>query len=310
MLPNTNIFKPLDAQQSDRISLQALTPDQILPYVQAVSQCTSFRMGPFLVHYYSGHAIVVGYPLDEDFSPENMQESWCQEKLQNSLSEQLSILMQAPSIERLSVLAPVLARLSPENATVTHDNYYFLSLPLQDAVLQNVHSMCRRAEPHIIIEQSHGEGAWSGAHQELMLHYIRRQDISKEMSSIFQSLGLYCRHAPQVRLFSAYDRQSGELLACTVGDFTSLRTAFYMFAFRKPSAHPGTAEALLMALLEEAQQRGYTSCNLGLGINKGIQFFKEKWGAVPTLPFIQCSWLQAEQKSKKQSTHWLARLFS
>ncbi len=310
MLVNTHIFKPLDAQQSEYVNLQAVTPDQVLPYVHAVSQSTSFSMGSFLVHYHSGHAIVVGYPLDEDCSPESIQESWYQDKLQNSLEEHLRKLMQEPSIERLTVLAPVRPHIVPENATVANDNYYFLSLPLQQSALQNVHSMCRRAASYISMEQSHGEGAWSGAHQELMLHYIRRQDISKEMSSIFQSLGLYCRHAPQVRLFSAYDKQSGELLACTVGDFTSLHTAFYMFAFRKSSAHPGTAEALLMALLEEAQQRGYTSCNLGLGINKGIQFFKEKWGAVPALPFIQCSWLQAEQKSKKQATHWLARLFS
>ncbi len=307
---NSTICTQLTTQQSNHISLQAMTPDQLLPYVHAVSQSTSFTMGSFLVHYHSGHAIVVGYPLDENFQPENMHTPRYQEQLQLALGEQLQLLMPTPSIERLSVLAPVRAHVIPENATILHDNYYILPLPLQHSTLQKVHSTCRRAAPYITIEQSHGESAWSSAHQELMLHYIGRQGISKEMSSIFQSLGLYCRHAPQVRLFSAYDTQTGELLGYTVGDFTSLHTAFYMFAFRKPSAHPGTAEVLLMALLEEAQQRGYSSCNLGLGIHKGIRFFKEKWGAVPALPFIQCSWLQAEQKPKNQATHWLARLFS
>jgi len=34
-----------------------------------------------------------------------------------------------------------------------------------------------------------------------------------------------------------------------------------------------------------AQSEGKKTINLGLGINKGIRQFKEKWGGVPFLPY-------------------------
>ena len=70
-----------------------------------------------------------------------------------------------------------------------------------------------------------------------------------------------------------------------MADFGAGEYAFYLFNFRSPEAAiPGTSDLLLHALIREAQERGKRYLNLGLGINKGVAFFKEKWGARPFLP--------------------------
>ena len=46
---------------------------------------------------------------------------------------------------------------------------------------------------------------------------------------------------------------------------------------------PGASDLLLNELVTIAQQKGKRFINLGLAINKGITFFKQKWGGVPFL---------------------------
>ncbi len=310
MPQHSPLHTPLSAMHAQQYSLQALVPEQLIPYVQAVSAATSYSVGNFLVHENAGHATLVAYDCS----------SWPAHAFSLAPDHEAQLhlciqhLQQSPHIEHITVLAPLRPPLhphcTPHETTCYNDAYYFLPLPLEEKNLPHVLSMCRRALAHLRIEQSQGEHAWTGAHQELMLHYVSRQGLSKEMSSIFQRVGMYCRNVAQARLFSAYDVHSGALMGCTVADFTSLHTAFYMFAFRHPKATPGTAEALLMALLQEAAQRGYGSCNLGLGIHSGIRFFKEKWGAQPLLPLVQSSWRVADVQKTKKPSHWLARLFS
>ena len=63
-----------------------------------------------------------------------------------------------------------------------------------------------------------------------------------------------------------------------------------MFAFRRPDAPPGCADALLAALMEEGVRRGHGCMNLGLGIRPGIEFFKKKWRAQRGLPYYERTW--------------------
>lgn len=75
-----------------------------------------------------------------------------------------------------------------------------------------------------------------------------------------------------------------------VGDYSALSTAFYMFAFRQDDCPPGVSDALLRALADEAERRGQSTLNLGLGIDGGITFFKKKWGAFLAMPHLETSW--------------------
>ncbi len=304
----------------EQATLQASTPDQLLNYVHAVSGAQSHILGNYMWHLQGEHAILVGYNLEE---PQNT----------TSLDAAVQHICSLEHIQHITVLAPIRPLCAPDTTHSTNDAYYFLDIPFSAQHQHNVRGMIQRAHQHIYITQHNEEETstlsaniptgWTSAHQELMLQYINRSDVSKEMGAIFQRLGMYCRQAPQVKIFSAYDKETHALLGCTVGDFSSLQTAFYMFAFRSPTAPPGVAEALLYALLQEAQERGYSSCNLGLGIHDGIRFFKEKWGAKPSLPLVQTSWSltplvassinsssNAASGNPSKVKHWLQRLFS
>ncbi len=280
-------------------SLLAKTPDQLLPYVQAVSEVTSFLMGNYVVHHKDGHYIIVGYSLQEH---DNTQD----------LEHVIAHISQLPQAEHITLLAEKKPQVSLQNTAVnfTEDAYYFVDLPHDITLCKNAYYMCQKTNKCIFIQKEYGEKAWTSEHQELMLQYICRPTVSKEMGSIFQRIGMYCKQVPHACVFSAYDVDSNTLQAFSIADFTSLSTAFYMFAMRAPKAQAGVADALLQALLLEALERGYASCNLGLGINNGIRFFKEKWGAKPTLPLVQSSWNIGKNKQETKKTSWFNRLFT
>ncbi len=296
----------LSTQNLEQSSLQAYTPDQLLPYVQAVSEVNSFLLGDYIVHMSAGHAVLVGYALSHAHHTEQ-------------LDEVVEFLQNMREIQSITVLAPRLASCIPSHAVTTEDAYYFLDLPLSLTKQKNVSYMCQKAKKYVHIRKTFGTNKqeysqdskqktfWTQAHQELVLSYIQRPDVSTAMGAIFQRLERYCQE-PNVCLFNAYDNVSGELQGFCVGDYSSWQTALYMFAFRTQAAVPGVADVLLLALIEEAYERGYARCNLGLGINDGIRFFKEKWGARPSLPMFESTWQKQEQEQANSTKSWWSRL--
>ncbi len=292
-----------NSQALSYINAQALTPDQLLCYVSAVSGLQSELVGDYLIHTQNNNAILIGYNLQNANNTDALE----------SVIEQI---MQRHTIQNITVLAPVRPKNAPNSAISTEeDAYWFLPLPLT-TIKSKVRNMLARAKDKVIITQKSGQGAWTGAHHALMLQHIKNKSMNAAHSQILQSLERYLLTNPQAMLFSAYEKESEQLLACTIADFSSFSTAFYMFAFREEDAEqkvPGVADTVLFALLEEANNRGYSQCNLGLGINDGIRFFKKKWGAKPSLPFIQTSWTKKEDYEEKQEAKgikksWLARL--
>ena len=62
-----------------------------------------------------------------------------------------------------------------------------------------------------------------------------------------------------------------------------------MFNFRSESRYiPGASDLLLSSVIQQAIGEGKKYINLGLGINAGVTFFKEKWGGVAFLPHAFC----------------------
>ena len=122
---------------------------------------------------------------------------------------------------------------------------------------------------------------------------------------IFSHLESYAGSHPDVQLWAARHREDNSLQAFAVGDYASLTTAFYMFAFRRQDAVPGCADALLAGLISEAEARGHRRFCLGLGIDPGIRFFKRKWHAHPALPCLETGW---STRAATPGGGWFARL--
>ena len=163
--------------------------------------------------------------------------------------------------------------------------------------------MLRRAERDVEIRQEE----WGPEAASLAVAYCRARRLEQGTRFIYGRIGEYLSACPEARLFAARSRADGSLAACAVGDFSALGAAFYMFAFRRPDAPPGCADALLAALMEEGARRGHTVMNLGLGIGPGIEFFKKKWRARQSLPYHERRWRIAPARPVRRGL--LARIF-
>jgi hypothetical protein len=142
-------------------------------------------------------------------------------------------------------------------------------------------NMVRRAGRELTVEKSR---EFREDHQTLIDRFLRSREVEEGTGIIFSRIAPYLSSVPTARVFSARD-SGGRLAGFDVADFGAEEYAFYLFNFRsRDAAVPGTSDLLLHALIREAQEQGKRYLNLGLGINDGVVFFKEKWGARSFLP--------------------------
>lgn len=276
----------------------AMVPDQLLPYVRAVSGLASRPCGAGLLHHGAGYGVLVFYPPDVEDMPAG--------ELGPALDAAVLEALADESVRRITVQAPARPGCAPRDARESVDHFWQVGLPAPRPV-QKLGNMLRRAARELRLEQTGGKGCFGPEHEALCADFRRRRAGSLDAGSahIMTRLADYLDMSRDARLFSAR-WADGRLAGCAIGDFSALATAFYMFAFRARDAPPGTADLLLAALLEEAASRGHCRVNLGLGIGPGIEFFKKKWGAQSFLPCVESSW-QISRKTARSG--WLARIF-
>lgn len=270
-----------------QITAGAITPDQLIPYVKAVSGLESRMFGNCVGHYCEGQIVLIGYPIGKPLD-------------KNALDTAVAEALQMKGLQHITVLCAEKPSQTPENASVSEDAYWSLPLPLAP-YKQKLRNMLARAKRDITIEESGAESY--GQEQETIVNdFCSRRKLEPGMIHIFHQLKKYLAESPNARLFSARTKDR-KAVAFAIGDYSSFNTAFYMFACRLPSAPPGTADALLEAVAKGGEERGHGQLNLGLAVNDGIGFFKKKWGAERFLPCYEYGWdVQPEKKG------WLARL--
>lgn len=266
------------------ITGMAVIPDQLIPYVSAVSGLESSVIGSCLLHRGGSEAVLVAYPSHNPLDMEAANEA---------VAEALKI----DGIEHISVLAPERPALAPQDANVTTDSYWQIPLPYSKHG-QKLRNMLKRAARDLTITQESGSRAWSAEHGALAAEFCQhKKNLDAGARYLFGKLGDYVASAPDAIVFSARHKISNSLEALAIGDYTALETCFYMFACRKPEATPGAADLLLQNLAAEGAARGHARLNLGLGIDSGIEFFKKKWNAEKYPPLVETSW-NIKRKSK------------
>jgi len=255
------------------VTAQAQTPEQVIPYVCAVSDLKPRMLGPCLGYEREGEVVLVGYPLHDP-------------KDTGAMAEAVSLALRLPGLRRITVIGPARPPQAPKSAAIEEDWYYSLPVPASPPG-QKTRNLLRRAGRELTVERG---GAWGEDHAALVQRYLNERSLAAGIRHIYKRLPRYLAESSSSLLVSAR-LADGRLAALSVGEYASLATAFYMFSFRDPGiAPPGATDLLLAQLLEEASERGHTKMNLGLAVNEGIGFFKRKWGAVPFLPYVQATW--------------------
>ncbi len=273
-----------------RVTAEAVIPEQLVPYVSAVSGAKPRLTGNCVGFESEGKFVLVGYPLHDPLDREAMTEA---------VSEALKI----QELCRLTVIGPIKPPQAPASSLVTEDCYYSLPAP-HASPGQKLRNLVRRASRELIIERGRHCG---DDHLAMVQRYLDERHLATGTRHIFRQLPHYLAVSPGSLMLSGW-LADGKLAAFVVGDFSALRTAFFMFCFRDPGlAPPGSTDFLLAELLEEAHNRGQTLMNLGLGINEGVAFFKRKWGAVPFLPYVEVSWRPARPGLLKRLSNVFGR---
>lgn len=260
------------------VTAEAAVPEQVVQYV-----CSVAGLKPRMIHrcvgYESeGELVLVGYPLDDPLD-------------EGSMARSIDEALQIPGLRRITVIGPARPAVAPDGCIAEQDCYFGLPVPAPPPG-QKLRNLMRRADRELKIDRGN---PWDNEHMALVRRFLDGRSLSPASRHIFLHLPRYLEGSSGSVLFSAR-LKDGRLAAFSVGEFSALRTAFYMFSCREPElAPPGTADLLLFELLEEARRRGQVRMNLGLGVNEGVAFFKRKWGAKPLFPYVHVSWQPASR---------------
>ena len=259
--------------QLDFILEHAYIPEQMTSYVTAISAAEPFLFGNFLVYRKEEHVVFVGYPLREVFQEKRMKKALDEAVRRFNPSW---VALTAPSIP---------TSIHPQTPP-SSDQYYRLDLAAL-SVSQKVRNMINRAKRHLKVEK---RKTLDEGHHELVREFLTVHPVGQQTRFIFERIPDYVSSSATAWVYDARD-EKGELVAFDVAEMGPKHYAFYMFNFTSHNrVVPGASDLLLWEILLQAKREDKHYINLGLGINPGVSFFKEKWGGVPFLPYSSCSY--------------------
>ena len=261
----------ITAAQEDYITHYAHVPEHIPQYVTAVSQAEPFLFGDYLVYAKKGYLIVIGYPLKESFEGRRMQGA-------------LEDAVKRFKPEIVSLAAPTIPASMADCARFPHDHYYRLDLSSL-SISQKLRNMLKRAGRELSVERRH---RFDEEHRKLVADFLKTHPVDEATRFIFLRIDHFLSASESAWIFDARTER-GELAAFDVAEFKAKDYAFYMFNFSSDAFYvPGASDLLLFEVIQQAKVEGKKYINLGLGIDPGVAFFKEKWGGTAFLPYAFC----------------------
>jgi hypothetical protein len=270
----------ITAAQQDYIEDHAYVPEHIPHYVTAISTTEPFLFGDFLAYAKNGHLILVGYPLKEPFE---------EKRLQRALEDAVKRLKP----ETVSLTAPSIPSSINDRPHPPSDHYYRLDLS-STLVSQKLRNMLKRAGRELTVGKNK---FFDAEHRKMVDDFLRTHPVDEATRFIFERIGEYLSSSKTTCVFDARNKRN-ELVAFDVAEFKPRSYSFYMFNFTSDTRYvPGVSDLLLSEVIQQAKTEGKKYINLGLGINPGVTFFKEKWGGVAFLPYAFCLYHPSRRES-------------
>ncbi|PIV02700.1 MAG: hypothetical protein CO013_12820 [Syntrophobacterales bacterium CG_4_8_14_3_um_filter_58_8] len=261
----------ITAAQEEYIERYAYVPEHIPQYVTPISQTEPHLFGEFLVYAKKDHFILVGYPLNESFE---------EKRLERALEDAVKRLKPVS----VSLIAPAIPPSLQQGPHPPTDHYYRLDLSTI-SLPQKLRNMLRRAGRELSVGKN---PHFDQEHKKMVEEFLKSHSADEATRFIFQRIDTYLSSSKTASIFEARTGD-GDLVAFDVAELKPRDYAVYMFNFRSESRYiPGASDLLLSAVMQQAITEGKKYINLGLGINPGVTFFKEKWGGVVFLPHAFC----------------------
>jgi hypothetical protein len=259
-------------QEEAYILEKAYVPEHIVSLMVLISKGDPFLIEDHLGLVRDNWLILVGYPLDQRFSP-GRSEKIIERVLETFRPEILWFI--GPEIPAS------LLNTCQERET---DQYYRLDLE-KVKVKPSLRREVDKASQELTIERGR---SISKEHEALISELLKREKLPPRVRELYRAMPDYVGHSSTASVLNARNRE-GKLCAFYVVDLAAKGfTTYILGTHSKKNYAPHASDLLFFEMMALTREHGKSIIDLGLGVNEGIRRFKEKWGGVPFLNYEFC----------------------
>jgi hypothetical protein len=262
---------------------RAYVPEHIVSLMTLISKGDPFLIEDHLCLVKENWLILVGYPLDKNYSQERCGR----------------ILKQAVESFRpksLSFIGPEIPPLLLESCREREsDQYYMLDISKtqqKPSLLRVTH----QASKELTVERGN---SITGEHKALITELLKREKLPARIRELYLAMPDYVGRSSTAWTLNALDK-TRKLCAFYVVDLGAADfTTYVLGSHSKKHYLPHASDLLFLEMINLTREHGKKIINLGLGVNEGIRRFKEKWGGKPflTYEFCECRYGVAKKAS-------------
>lgn len=259
-------------EEDTYVLTRAYVPEHIVSLMTLVSKGDPFLIEDHLGFVKDNWLILVGYPLEGNFSQEK-----CERILKQAVDTFQPEVLWFIGPESPSSL------LNSCNERQT-DQYY--TFDIEKTILRpSLQRAADKASEKLIIERGR---SLSKEHQALISELMERGTLPDRVRELYRAMPEYVGRSASVRTIDARDL-NGNLCAFSVIDLGAKNfSAYILGAHSKKHYVPHASDRLFLEMIHLTREQGKSTINLGLGVSEGIRRFKKKWGGKPFLKYEFC----------------------
>lgn len=273
----------ISPEEDKYILSKAYVPEHVISLMAPISKGEPFLINGYLCFSKNNLIIIVGYPLDHDFSAEDFGKI-LDDTVRRFRPEHVRLIA--------SEIHPSLNRFCRERES---DYYYKLELTGAE-IKKDLMRLVKRASRDLNVDRGRDI---SKEHKELISEFIEREKPGNRITALFLSMQEYVTCSKTAVVLNARDKKQN-LSAFYVVELAAEEFATYVVGCHsKKNYTPGLSDLLFFEMINLAREYSKNYIHLGLGVNKGIRRFKEKWGGVQFLRYESCEYDRGGNKALK-----------
>jgi hypothetical protein len=259
-------------KEEEYVLTRAYIPEHIVSLMALISKGEPFLIEDHLVFVKDNWLILVGYPLEGNFS---------QERCERILKQ----IVETFRPEYLWFIGPeVPASLLDSCKERQTDQYYRLDLE-HTRLKASLQRAADKPSKELTVERSH---SITKEHEALIAELLQREKLPPRLRELYRAMPDYVVRSPSACVLNARDKK-GKLCAFYVVELGAKNFSTYVLGSHSKKHYvPHASDLLFLEMVKITQEHGKNTINLGLGVNEGIRRFKKKWGGAPFLSYEFC----------------------
>ena len=249
---------------------KAYVPEHSVGLITQLSGGEPFLFQDYFCCRTEDRLILIGYPLQHDFSVEEFNQA---------LLEIKEIFHPA----HISLIAPELPFTFAKSCSERESDCYY-TLDLDGRVIPSrLQKVCTKAMEKLVVEQGTKLG---DDHRELAQEFATRVELRPSIKELLFRMWDYVGQSDGSLVLNAWDDRN-KLAAFYVMDMSPTEFSSYVIGCHSKQIE-GASDLLFLEMIKVSTEQKKKYIHLGLGVNDGIRQFKKKWGGIPGLPYESC----------------------